>query len=503
MDGQSHICIHGHFYQPPRENPFTGEVPTQPTAAPYANWNERITEECYRANTAAVILGDDDEPRARINNYAWISFDFGPTLLSWLEANAPDVYRAVLDADLESASRFGGHGSAMAHSYNHTILPLSNTRDKRTQIRWGIADFEHRFGRRPEGMWLPETAADTETLRLLAEEGIVFTVLSPYQAASVRGPGGDWEEVSDGSIDTRRSYWIDVGDGMRLTAFFYNGHLSVEVAFNGVLDDGRLLAKRLIQALGEGSGEALSHVATDGESYGHHHAHGEMALAAAIEEIDRDPEVSLTNYAQYLENHPPGLETRVVEASSWSCAHGVERWRADCGCASGLNSEWNQAWREPLRRSLDWLRDQLIPRFEIDGSELFLDPWQARDEYIEVILGGSADDFLDRHVRPSVEGDERARALALLEIQHRAMLMYTSCGWFFDDIAGIEAVLVLRHAGRVIDLTRRVLRDDLEPGFLDIIGEAVSNEGGETGREVYMREVAPFMGAGGAGGATG
>lgn len=493
MDGQSYICIHGHFYQPPRENPFTGEVPVQPTAAPFDNWNERITEECYRANIAAPILGEDGEPRSRLNNYAWISFDFGPTLLSWLEESAPEVYEAILEADRGSAGRFGGHGSAMAHSYNHTILPLSNTRDKRTQIRWGIADFEHRFGRPPEGMWLAETAADTESLRLLAEEGIAFTILSPYQAAAVRAAGGEWEEASDGQIDTRVPYLVDFGDGLSLAVFFYNGPLSVEIAFNGVLEDGRLLAKRLVQALGEGPGDALSHVATDGETYGHHHHHGEMALAAAIEEIDQDPEVSLTNYAQYLESQPPALEARIVEASSWSCAHGVERWRADCGCASGLHPGWDQAWRSPLRRSLDWLRDQLIPRFEDVGAELLIDPWRARDEYIEVVLGGSPSEFLDRNAHPGLDEQGRVKALGLLEIQHRGMLMYTSCGWFFDDIAGIEAVLVLRHAGRVIDLTRKVLGEDLEPSFLEIIAEAVSNSGGESGSDVYLREVAPYM----------
>ena len=494
MDRQAHICIHGHFYQPPRENPFTGEVPTQPTAAPFDNWNERITEECYRANVAAPILGDDGEPRRLINTYSWISFDVGPTLLSWLEQSASDVYEAILAADRESGERFGGHGSAMVQSYNHTILPLSNHRDKRTQIKWGIADFEHRFGRRPEGIWLPETAVDLDTLQLAAEEGIVFTVLSPYQAAAVRYEDGHWEDVVDGGIDPRVPYEVELAGGERINVFFYNGPISQEIAFNGVLEDGRLLAKRLIEGLGEDTvGDVLSNVATDGETYGHHHRHGEMALAAAIEEIADDPGVSLTNYAEYLSRHPPTRGARIIERSSWSCSHGVERWRHDCGCASGLNPGWNQAWRSPLRRSMDWLRDQLIPRFESAGAELLIDPWRARDEYIDVILVDSSDDFLERHGRPGLDEDGRARALALLEIQHRAMLMYTSCGWFFDDIAGIEAVLVLRHAGRVIDLARRVHHEDLEPGFLAIVEEAVSNVDNDTGRDVYLREVAPYM----------
>ena len=492
MDGQTQICIHGHFYQPPRENPFTGEVAPQPSAGPFENWNQRITEECYRANAAAAILGEDGEPRTHLNNYAYISFDFGPTLLTWLEGNASDVYEAVIRADQESSDRFGGHGSAMAHSYNHTILPLSNSRDKKTQVRWGVADFEHRFGRRPEGMWLPETAVDLESLRFLADEGIAFTVLSPYQAATVRGPDGEWSDVFGGTIDTRVPYRVELGAGHSFAVYFYNGPLSQEIAFNGVLEDGRLLAKRLIQALGEEPNGGLSHVATDGETYGHHHRHGEMALAAAIEEIIGDPGVSLTNYAEHLAGNPPTMEARVVEGSSWSCAHGVERWRADCGCSSGRHPGYSQVWRAPLRAALDWLRDQLIPRFETTGSKLLNDPWLARDEYIEVILGGSPDGFLQRHARGALGAEEREQALALLEIQHRAMLMYTSCGWFFDDIAGLESVLVLRHAGRVIDLTRRILGVDLEPGFLAILEGARSNLG-ESGRDVYLREVAPFL----------
>ena len=282
LPGQNFICIHGHFYQPPRENPFTGLVQDQPSASPYSNWNVRITEECYRANAAAPILGEDGRPVRELNNYEWISFDFGPTLLSWLERNAAETYRAIIDADRRSVESFNGHGSAMAHAYNHTILPLSNTHDKRTQIRWGIADFHHRFGRRPEGMWLPETAVDLESLVLLADEGILFTVLSPYQAAAVLGDDGEWQDVIGGQIDTRVPYRVELADGRSVVVFFYNGPLSQEIAFNGMLDDGKILAKRLVQALGESTDQAvLAHVATDGETYGHHHRHGEMALAAA------------------------------------------------------------------------------------------------------------------------------------------------------------------------------------------------------------------------------
>lgn len=489
------VCIHGHFYQPPRENPFTGRVPLQPSAAPYHDWNERITHECYAANAVARILDGDGSTARTVNNYRHISSDFGPTLLVWLEENAPDTYRAVITADQASARRFGGHGSAMAQAYNHTILPLSNSRDRVTQVRWGIADFRHRFGRHPEGMWLPETAADTESLAVLVAEGIRFTVLSPYQAAAVENAAGDWDEAQEGRVDTRIPYRVDVPGGGSIAVFFYNGPLSQEIAFNGLLEDGHELARRLLEAIGENDeGPVLSHVATDGETYGHHHRFGEMALATAIAEIEKGSEARLTNYGQFLDLRPPGRKARLVEASSWSCAHGVERWRADCGCHTGMHPEWSQAWRAPLREALDWLRDEMIGPFEQRGGRLFSDPWAARDDYIAVILGGSVDEFLARHAPTPPEPTQRELALDLLRIQYHAMLMYTSCGWFFDDIAGLEAVFVLRHAGRVVELARDALGADLEPELLARLDKAPSNIDGMTGADVYRSEVAPFMG---------
>jgi alpha-amylase/alpha-mannosidase (GH57 family) len=490
----SYICVHGHFYQPPRENPFTGEVAEQPTAAPFHDWNERINEECYSANAKANILDDQGAVVRTVSTYERISFDFGPTLLSWLEENATDTYQAIIEADAVSAQRFGGRGSAMAQAYNHTILPLTNQRDKVTQVRWGIADFEHRFGRRPEGIWLPETAVDTETLEVVAAEGMTFTVLSPYQAAAIEDEEGNWVELEAGAVDTSIPYSIDLAEGRSISVFFYDGPLSQEIAFNGLLNDGRVFAQRLIEAsktLGDRVG--LVHVATDGESYGHHHRHGEMALAVALDLVDAATDVRLTNYAEFLTLHPAGRRARIVEASSWSCAHGVERWKADCGCDSGLNPEWHQGWRAPLREALDWLRDQMIVSFESDGAELFDDPWAARDAYIAVVLGGSEDAFLDTHSRSGLNADQRAKAIGLLEIQHRAMLMYTSCGWFFDDISGLEAVFVLRHAGKVTELARQVLDLDLEPEFLARLEMAVSNVDGMTGRDVFEREVTPFI----------
>ena len=495
MSPQSYVCIHGHWYQPPRENPFTGVIDEQPSAAPHLNWNERITAECYEPNTHAEILGDDGAVRRRINNYEYVSSDWGPTLLDWLEDHHPPTYRAIVDADASSIARFDGHGSAVAHTYNHTILPLSNRRDKRTQILWGIADFEHRFGRSPAGLWLPETAVDLESLELAAEAGIEFTILSPHQAASVLDDG-HWRDVTGGGIDTRVAYSVRLFGGKQISVLFYNGSLSREIAFDGILEDGTLLAQRLVQGLGEPTGEdLLSHVATDGETYGHHHRHGEMALAKAIEDLEANPGVELTNYARFLAGHPPTRIARIIEGTSWSCAHGIERWRSDCGCATGQHADWNQEWRGHLRDGLDHLRDRLIPRFEEVGSTVLLDPWDARDHFVEVLLDRPADEFLDEHGRPGLGATPRELALDLLEIQHRAMLMYTSCGWFFDDISGLEAVFVLRHAGRVIELARRALDDDLEPGFLDILDKALSNRDPQTGRDVYESSVRPFLAA--------
>lgn len=493
LSQDSYVCIHGHWYQPPRENPFTGMVGDQPSAAPYSNWNQRITAECYEPNTRAEILGEDGAVRRNLNNYEWVSSDWGPTLLDWLEKHAPDTYDRIVAADASSAEHFAGHGTALAHTYNHTIMPLSNRRDKRTQILWGIADFQHRFGRTPEGMWLPETAVDLESLELMAEAGVLFTVLSPYQAASVLDDG-EWIDVVGGKIDTRVPYTVQLFGGKSIAVFFYNGPLSQEIAFNGVLEDGSALAERLVAALGEPTGAPrLAHVATDGETYGHHHRHGEMALARAIEILEAAPDVELTNYAAFLAHHPPTRIARIIEGTSWSCAHGIERWRSDCGCHTGQHPDWNQGWRGPLRSALDFLRDELIEDFEVLGATMLRDPWAARDAYIEVILSGDADGFLAAHRVKELTEDQEMLALDLLEIQHRAMLMYTSCGWFFDDISGLEAVFVLRHAGRVIELARRALGRDLEPGFLRILEQARSNFDDRTGRDVYNESVASFM----------
>ncbi len=481
------VVIHCHWYQPPRENPFTGEVDDQASAAPFSNWNERIAAECYAPNARAEIRdGDVSEYQ---NNYEWVSSDWGPTLLSWLQVHRSDVYGSILAADQATVEKFGGHGSTLAQAYNHTILPLSNARDKLTQVRWGIADFKHRFGRHPEGMWLPETAADTLSLAALAAEGIKFTVLSPYQAGHVLSEEG-WVDVSGGKIDPSVPYLADLPDGGEIAVFFYDGPISQDVAFGDLLEDGHRLGRRLLDVE---SRSVLTNVATDGETYGHHHRHGEMALARAIRVIREEPSAVITNYAQFLATNPPENRVRILEGSSWSCAHGVERWRSDCGCAIRPGGDWNQAWRTPLRDSLDWLRDLLANDFEAIGGDLLSDPWEARDRYVEVVLGGDAQAFLDDVCVAGLDHALRDRALGLLEIQHRAMLMYTSCGWFFDDLAGLESVFVLRHAGRAIGLAREVTGHDYEPEFVERLGFAQSNLDGVSGRDVYETNVSPWI----------
>lgn len=496
MSGTRYLCVHGHFYQPPRENPWLEAIERQDSARPFHDWNERIAAECYGPNAFARVL-ENDRIVDVTNNYARMSFNFGPTLLSWLEEHAPEVHAAILEADRESALRFSGHGSAMAQVYNHMILPLATPRDRKTQVLWGIRDFEHRYGRKPEGMWLAETAADLESLDLLAQQGIQFTVLAPRQARRARKRGGRlWREVPGEAVDPSVAYRVMLPAGRSIAVFFYDGPVSRAVAFERLLDDGRVFADRLRGAFSSTrDGAQLVHVATDGESYGHHHRHGEMALAYALRLLGEDPEVRLTNYAEFLSLHPPSWVAEIHDRSSWSCVHGVERWWSDCGCSSGMHPGWGQHWRTPLRDALDWLRDALEGPWETEAGKLFPRPWDARDAYIEVILDRSpehVDRWIDRHAGRRLDPVERVRALKLLELQRHAMLMYTSCGWFFDELSGIETVQVIQYAGRAVQLAAEALSWDPEPEFLDRLARARSNlaEHGN-GAAIYRKWVKP------------
>jgi alpha-amylase/alpha-mannosidase (GH57 family) len=491
-----YLVIHGHFYQPPRENPWTERIERQRSSAPYHDWNERITSECYLPNTRSRRLDGYGRITRLVNNYEWISFNFGPTLLSWLEEHHPEVYEKIIEADRASAARLGGHGNAIAQAYNHIIMPLADRRDQETQIAWGLYDFEHRFGREPEGIWLPEAAINEVTLSMLIDFGFKFIVLSPHQAESVRplGRAGKWTDVSDGSIptgfpyrcykpaDRRRESYIDV--------FFYDSALSQDVSFNHLLRSGDNLADAVVGAYPRSKGDLVV-IASDGENYGHHEPFADMALAYLVDEAAPKRSLTLVNFAAYLARTGPSYEVRLKagrdgEGTSWSCVHGAGRWKEDCGCNTGTPPGWNQAWRTPLRTGLDKLRDALADLYESECGELLRDARSARDEYIEVIENRSPEisaSFIAARSKRELDPDERARALTLLESQRNALLMFTSCGWFFNDISGIETVQLLMYAARAIDLADA---RPLEKRLLADLTKATSNiEGVGTGADLY------------------
>ena len=496
---ERYICIHGHFYQPPRENPWLEEIEIQDSAYPYHDWNEKITAECYAPNSAARNLDKEGRILNIMSNYDRMSFNFGSTLLSWLEKNDQETYQAILDADRQSMEWRSGHGNAFAQVYNHIIMPLANKRDKRTQILWGIKDFEYRFKHFPEGMWLAETAVDIETLDLLAEYGINFTILSPRQAAKVRRIGtGKWRDVSNARIDPSRAYLYRLPSGRMINLFFYDGPISRAVAFEDLLKRGEDFGNRLLTGFSDTrQWPQILNVATDGETYGHHHKFGDMALAYAVNYIESNGLARITNYGEYLELHPPTHEVQIFENSSWSCIHGIERWRSNCGCNSGGHSGWNQEWRKPLRDALDWLRDRLAFLYENMASEYLKNPWEARDNYIDVILDRSGKNimrFFDGHTSKSLSSDEKVTVLKLLEIQRHAMLMYTSCGWFFDELSGLETIQVLQYAGRAIQFSEEIFHDNLEDSFKMRLALAKSNvPEHENGAQIYEKLVKPAM----------
>jgi alpha-amylase/alpha-mannosidase (GH57 family) len=529
-----YVCIHGHFYQPPRENPWLEAVEVQDSAAPWHDWNDRITAECYAPNGASRVINRKNEIVRIVNNYARMSFNFGPTLLKWLADKAPRTYRMILDADKASARRYDGHGSAMAQVYNHIIMPLASPRDALTQIRWGIADFEHRFQRRPEGMWLAETAVSRSVLDLMAAEGIKFTILAPHQCARVRKiaqppasadlasppstnsrqpaaanpqpatdnlqPATDtWLLTPNATVDPTHPYLVKLDEGRSIAVFFYDGPTSRAIAFEGLLNSGESFGSRLLDGFhtraADGSQAELSHVATDGESYGHHHKYGEMALSYAMHWIEDNGHAKLTNYGEFLEKFPPAWEAEVVEDTSWSCAHGVERWRSNCGCNGGKPG-WNQEWRGPLRQALDFLRDATAPLAETLAEGLLTDLWAARDGYIDVVLDRSRpskDRFFARHATRMLTAEERITVLELMELERHTQLMYTSCGWFFDEISGIETVQIIAYAGRVLQLAGKLFGEAgaaLETRFLEILAKAKSNVPEMIdGAELYRRYV--------------
>ena len=496
---ERYICVHGHFYQPPRENAWLEYVELQDPAYPFHDWNERVTSECYAPNGVSRILDSEGYISRIVNNYAKISFNFGPTLLSWLQEHAPGVYQTIMDADKESQQKFSGHGSALAQAYSHMIMPLANRRDKYTQVRWGLVDFQKRFGRKPEGMWLPETAVDLETLDIMAEMGLKFTILAPHQARRVRPRGSEaWTDVSGDKIDPTMAYLINLPSGRNFNLFFYDDPTSRRVAFADTLNNGENFANLLAAAFSDKcQWPQLVNIATDGETYGHHHRFADMALAYALNYIEEKNLAKITNYGEFLEKHPPTHEVEIIENTSWSCAHGIERWRSDCGDNSGRHPNWRQAWRAPLREAMDGLRDAMMPLYEEKAGKMLKDPWAARDAYISVILDRSAENvaqFFSQQAKRELNEAERVTAFKLLELQRHALLMYTSCGWFFDDISGIETVQVIQYAGRVVQLARELFGNDAEEKLLSVLEKAKSNvrEMGD-GRRIYEMFVRPAM----------
>ena len=483
------VCIHGHFYQPPRENPYLGAIECQPGAAPFHDWNERIHYECYRPNAFARVLNERGEVIDIVNNYAYISFNIGPTLMSWLERHDPETYRRILDADSESCARLAGHGNAIAQVYNHIILPLANDRDKRTQIRWGKADFVARFGRDPEGIWLAETAVDYATLEALVDEGFQFTILAPSQVQRCRPmpteENGDpeWYQVGGGQIDPTRPYRCFLpsrhpdGSPRYIDIFFYDGPISRDMGFNDVLGSSQHFAGRVGQAIrGDHRPAQLVAVATDGETFGHHRGGAEKTLAYAVTKEFSQHGWSITNFAHYLHCNPPMWEAVLKPVTAWSCSHGVDRWQDDCGCGGG--DVWHQRWRRPLRNTLDWLRDELAEIFEVTGSQFFCDPWAAREDYVAVIRDrseASRKQLFDTHQKRKLSHTEQVDALRLLEMQHHALLMYTSCGWFFEELSRPEGTQILRYAARAIELAGEVAGVELESEFIRRLEAAPSN----------------------------
>ncbi|OGI07804.1 MAG: hypothetical protein A2Y40_07140 [Candidatus Margulisbacteria bacterium GWF2_35_9] len=497
-----YLTIHGHFYQPPRENPYLEKIEVQQSAYPYHDWNERITDECYRPNTCSRVLNSDGKIMDIVNNYEYLSFNIGPTLIQWLERYDQETYFKIIEADKASCKRNNGHGNAIAQVYNHIIMPLASQRDKVTQIRWGIDDFKRHFGRDPEGMWLAETAINLDTVKALVENGIKYTILSPFQAEKVRNLFSNvWMDVSSGSIDPTQPYRIYTNDDRTeyLDVFFYDAPISTAISFEHLLRDANSLMERLAHAAGPNEGRPmLIHVSTDGESYGHHEPFGDMCLAYFFKYLAPQHGFKILNYAQFLEMYPPVSEVVLKdgvnnEGTAWSCSHGVGRWKEDCGCSTGAQANWNQRWRAPLRQGLDALRDKLWEIYNREATEYFKDPEKARNDYYLLISGDiTADQFFKKHMKKNINPDEN-KLYKLLEIQRFSQLMFTSCGWFFADISGIETVQIIKYANIAIKYATSFTDEDMESMFQTYMQEAHSNVGPEyNGDVIYNKWIKPY-----------
>ena len=485
-----YLCIHGHFYQPPRENPWTGKIDIQPSAAPFSNWNLRIADECYLANTRAKILKENGNIERYVNNYEFLSYNFGPTLLRWFDEHLPELAQGLVEADYKSIQRFG-HGTAIAQVYHHAILPLCDIHDKRTEVAWGIADFHKRYGRQPDGIWLAETAVDIESLEVLAEYDIKFTILAPRQAQAIAElDSNEWTNVNESTLDTTRPYICKLPSGKEISLFFYQGDLAMEVAFRGALDNGESFAHRIYEMSTEYPENALLHYATDGESYGHHHRYGEMALAYCFQTLDELEGIEPINYATYLHRFPPTQQVKIREPSSWSCSHGVGQWSRNCGCIMDGKNEGKQEWRVHLRNALNVLRDSTRDVFLEACSDLLKDPMGLRHAWLAAKLRREQDILIYENYKaqPTKLGLEDVRFW--MEQQKMALMMFTSCAWFFDSASGLEPVQILRYAKRLIELTKTRVNTNFEQGFLDELYKISKDEDGRKGgKEIWETEV--------------
>lgn len=468
MSSHRYVCLYGHFYQPPREDPFTGRIPHEPGATPFDNFNEKITAECY-------------QPNAEEGNFEHISFDLGPTLATWLEQAHPDVYARIIAADRKNVEAIGT-GNALAQAYNHTILPLATSRDRATQVAWGIADFEHRYGHKPEGMWLPETAVDMDTLEILVDHGIQYTVLAPWQAAE--------------PCDPTEPYAVHLPSGRQIAVFFYNAPLSGGVSFdwntttNADTFAASFLPNHLNQEKAARGEDQLIVIATDGELYGHHKPWRDRFLAHLVNEGAASFGFEVVTLGQYLKTHHPKREVRLRVPSAWSCAHGVNRWQAGCECTGG-----DPSWKLWLRASLDNLALRLDALFEQESRDILRDPWAARNDYLALRNGWTSPDqfwsanAIEGHA-PASKASE-SRILRLLEAEYWGQCMFTSCGFFFEDLDRIEPRNDIAFARRAISLAWQATRQDLESAFLADLAATRSWRTGLTGVDLY-RQLPPL-----------
>jgi alpha-amylase/alpha-mannosidase (GH57 family) len=487
VSNQLYVILHGHFYQPPREDPWTGEIDRQPSAWPAHDWNERINKECYAANAASRVLDNAGRIDALYNNYRYLSFNFGPTLMSWLKEKDPYTFHQIIQADIDSRADQNGHGNAIAQVYNHPIMPLCSDRDIVTQIEWGLRSFKSDFGRDAEGIWLAETAVNDRVADFLVRYGIRFIILSPTQAHEVRPFHSDrWHDVSHNNIDPSKPYLLKTPSGS-LNVFFYYGHIATKLSFEHLLRSVDGLRGELLSLNDANKPVHLVHTATDGETYGHHEPFGDMCFSRLLWENETRKDFHFTNYARFLEIQPPQDEVRIKEGNdnlgtAWSCSHGVDRWRRDCGCSTGAQQGWNQKWREGFRAALDIVRDRVYETAEREGSRYLHDVWAARNDFIEVVLAGDSlsrraatDAFFAKHARNPLSEDDRTFVLRLMEAMRCELLMYTSCGWFFAEISGIETVQDMKYAGKIFELVGELLPSDTRDRFLDTLASARSN----------------------------